>query len=231
MQYAALIRPPIDRVYSSLRRASIPRVREVVEASGLRPGFLVDFHFGLLARPMPAAGFAAVTTYRGGDMGEELANGVATVDGDGTWTLTEAGSLLALDIERAIGEGTAEHWARIPAADVAELTHLLGVLIDAGAATGGPAFAALAPPFEPGDASAALKASVRLGALRHHRADAHRAAWQGAGLSLEQLRALDPGGEPRRAIEDETNRLDAPIYRALSEAGRWRLLGIIAALP
>jgi hypothetical protein len=231
MTYAALVRPAIDRVYTSLRRACLPRVRAAVEAAGLKPGFLNDFHFGLLARPMPAAAFTAVTTYRDGDMSAELAGGIATVDGDGTWALTESGTLLAADIQRAIGEGTQEHWARIKPRDVEELCRMLGLLLEAGAATGGPAFAAMAPAYEPGDASPALRASTRLGALRHHRADAHRAAWQSAGLTLEQLRALDPDSTERIAIEDDTNRRDAPIYAALTEAERWRFLAILAALP
>jgi len=229
--YAALVRPPIDRVYSSLRRASRPRVQQVAEASGVRPGFVTDFHFGLLARPMPADGFNAVTTYRGGDMADVLADGVATVDGDGSWHLTETGMLLAQDIQRAIGEGTAEHWAAVPAADVGELNRLLAVLLETGQTTGGPAFHALAPPYEPEDATPALIASSRLGALRHHRADAHRAAWQGAGLTLDELRALAPDSDKRLAIEAETNRRDAPIYAALTEEERWKLLAILGTLP
>jgi hypothetical protein len=236
MQYAALIRPAIDRVYSSMRRAAAPMVREAVRHCGPRPGLLLDFHFGLLARPMPAAAFAAVTTYSGGDGSTERSGGLATVDGDGAWALTEAGTHMALAIQRAIGEGAQEHWGQTPIATMPgatalpELADLLGRLLDAGAASGGPAFAAMAPVYEPHDASPALQVSTRLGALRHHRADAHRAAWQGAGLTLPELLAL-PAGPQRDAIEAETNRLDSPIYDALTEAQRWKLLAILAWLP
>jgi hypothetical protein len=229
--YAAHVRPALDRVYPSLRRAAGPRVREVLEAAQMRPGFISDFYYGLLARPMPAASFAAVTTYSHPDMSQELAAGVATVDGDGTWALTESGMLLAGDIQRAIGEGTQEHWARIPAGDVEELSRLLGVLLEAGAATGGAAFAALVPVYEPHDASPALCASTRLGALRHHRADAHRAAWQSAGLTLEELREIEPDSARRLAVEADTNRRDAPIYTSLTEDERWSFLAILAKLP
>jgi hypothetical protein len=236
VHYAALIRPAVDRVYAGMRKAAAPRVRQAVTHQGPRPGLLLDFHFGLLARPMPAAAFAALTTYSGADGGAELTAGLATVDGAGTWALTEAGTLMALDIQRAIGEGAHEHWsqtiiATMPgAAALPELAGLLGRLLDAGAASGGPAFAAMAPVYEPADASPALQVSTRLGALRHHRADAHRAAWQGAGLTLPELLAL-PAGPERDAIEEETNRRDAPVYGALTEAERWNLLAILAALP
>lgn len=231
MQYAALVRPPIDRVYSSLRLASRPRTREVVEHHQRRPGFIASFYFGLLARPMPAAALDAALTYVGVDMSEELADGVALVDGEGTWSLTEAGTVLAVDFQRAVGEGTQQHWEGIPEHDIDELCRLLGLLLDAGKATGGPAFAALAPPHEPEGALPTTIVSSRLGALRHHRADAHRAAWQGAGLTLEQLRALPPNSAERIAIEAETNRLDAPIYAALTEDERWKFLGLLAKLP
>ncbi len=227
MDYCALVRPPIDRVYSSVRMAARPRVREAI---GHRvPGLLTDFHFGLLARPMPAAAFKALTIYRDGDVREELAAGLITVDGDGTIALTETGTLLALDIQCAIGDGAQEHWSRVPLAELEELNELLGVLLKA--TTGGPAFEAMAPPYEPGDATVALRLSTRLGAFRHHRADAHRAAWQGAGVTLDQLRAMSPDRPERIAIEEETNRRDEPIYEALTEAQRWKFLAVLARLP
>jgi hypothetical protein len=66
---------------------------------------------------------------------------------------------------------------------------------------------------------------------RHHRGDAHRAAWAAAGLTLTQLRALTPQDPQRQAIEDATNRLDEPIYQALSAAERDELLAGLGALP
>ncbi len=72
MQYAALVRPALDRVYIGVRNAAREHTRRVVESTGLRPGFVLSFYFGLLARPGPAAAFAAVTTYSGADMTEEL---------------------------------------------------------------------------------------------------------------------------------------------------------------
>lgn len=88
----------------------------------------------------------------------------------------------------------------------------------------------MSPVYEPADASPALMVTSRMGALRHHRADAHRAAWAAAGPTLPELRAL-PDGPQRQAIENETNRRDTPIYEALTEAERWEFLAILAAMP
>jgi hypothetical protein len=237
MSYAALIRPVIDRVYVGLRSAGRDRVRAVYDEFTLRPGFESSFYFGLLARPLPADSFAAVTTYSGSDMTDELAQGVAEVDADGTWRLTELGRQLALAVQRALGDFAAEFWDRRPSETmpglevVPRLAELVGRLLAAGAVTGGPAFRAMAPVYEPPGATAALCLTSRLGALRHHRADAHRAAWTQAGLTLAQLRDLPPDGSLRRAIEDETNRLDEPIYGALSPAERDELLAGLGALP
>jgi hypothetical protein len=227
--YAALVRPAVDRVYIAARAAARPRVRAVVDAAGLRPGFIVSFYFGLLARPMPADSFAAATTYSGSDMTEELEDGVAVVDDAGTWSVTPAGRDLGAAIQLAIGAGAEELWAaRLDS--LPRLADLVGRLLDAGAASGGPAFAAMAPVYEPPGASPAVMVTTRLGALRHHRADAHRAAWAAAGLTLPELLAL-PAGGVRQEIEDDTDRRDAPIYAALTDDERVELLALLAALP
>ncbi|WP_117208999.1 hypothetical protein [Allorhizocola rhizosphaerae] len=228
--YAALVRPIIDRVYTSVRRAARPRTIDVVERMGLQPGFISSFYFGLLARPMPAASFAAATTYSGSDMTEELEQGIAWLDADGTWHITESGRALGLALQLAIAEGAQEFWAD-RASTLPRLAELLGRLLEAGAATGGPAFAALAPAYEPDGASPALLVTSRLGALRHHRADAHRAAWQSAGLSLPGLLALPADSPARVAIEGDTNRRDAPVYGCLTADERTEFMGLLGALP
>jgi hypothetical protein len=237
MSYAALIRPVIDRVYGGLRSAGRGRVQLVYDEYKLRPGFESSFYFGLLARPLPADSFAAVTTYSGSDMTDELAQGVAEVDADGTWRLTGLGRQLALAVQHALGDFAAEFWDRksmdtMPGlAVVPRLAELVGHLLEAGRGTGGPAFRAMVPVYEPPDATPALCLTSRLGGLRHHRGDAHRAAWKAAGLTLAQLRALPGDGPQRQAIEDETNRLDEPIYSALSSRKREELLAGLGALP
>ena len=113
---------------------------------------------------------------------------------------------------------------------VPRLAELVGRLLACGLATGGPAFHCMVPVYEPADASPALCLTTRLGALRHHRADAHRAAWTAAGLTVGEVRSL-PDGPARQAIEDETNRRDAPIYAGLSADERLELLAGLGALP
>lgn len=237
MSYAALIRPVIDRVYVGFRSAGRERIQAVYDEHKVRPGFESSFYFGLLARPMPTDSFAAVTAYSGSDMTDELAQGVAEVDTDGAWRLTGLGRQVALAVQRAYGDWAAELWDRklietMPGmAVVPRLAELVGRLLEAGQATRGPAFRAMAPVYEPPNAPAALRLTTRLGALRHHRGDAHRAAWAACGLTLAQLRAMPVDDPQRRVVEDETNRLDEPIYKALSPQERDELLAGLGALP
>ncbi|MGY0233350.1 hypothetical protein [Longispora urticae] len=234
-QYAALIRPVVDRVYSTARAAGRERGRAVIEKFGVHPGFILSFYFGLLARPMSAEGLDAALAYVGNDMTDELAAGVTVVGPDGAWHLTDLGRTLALAIQDATAEAAAELWSRTSVATmpglavVPRLAELVGTLVAAGAPTGGPAFATLAPVFEPADASPALLLMNRLGALRHHRGDAHRAAWAAAGLTVDGVRAL-ADGPVRDAVEADTNRRDAPVYAALTEGERWELLAGLGAL-
>jgi hypothetical protein len=234
--YAPLIRPVIDRVYVTLRRAGREHVRAVYQRFGLRPGLELDFYFGLLARPMPADAFAAVTAYTAADTAGDLAQGTATVDGDGAWRFTDLGRELALAVQVAVAAGAEELWSSRPIdtmpglAIVPRLSELVGRLLEAAPATGGPAVRALIPVYEPTDASPCLRLTTRLGALRHHRADAHRAAWAAAGLTASEMRNL-PDGPVRRAIEAETNHRDEPIYEVLSPEEQVELLAGLGALP
>ncbi|GIG60976.1 hypothetical protein Lfu02_53480 [Longispora fulva] len=235
-RYAALIRPVIDRVYSTARAAGRKRGRAVIERFGVHPGFVLDYYFGLLARPLSADGLAAGRVYQGPpDLYAELAAGIAVVVDDGSWRLTDLGRAVALAVQDAAAEGAAELWALTPVgtmpglAGVPRLAELVGILLAAGAATGGPAFAALSPVFEPADASPALLLLNRLGALRHHRADAHKAAWAAAGLTAAEVRELGDG-PVRAAIEADTNRRDAPVYGWLTEDERLELLAGLGAL-
>ncbi len=236
-QYAALVRPAIDRVYVGVRAAARDRCRQIVADVGVPPGLVGDVYFGLLAGPMPADAVQAVCAYHGDEMTPEREAGVLTVDEAGAWHLTEAGRQLGLRIQQAIADAAAESWERRPIATMPGLAalpvlaDLLGTLLAAGRSSGGAAFNGVTPVFEPSGASSALQVTTRLGALRHHRGDAHRAAWRGAGLTMTDLLALAPDDDVRRAVEDETNRRDAPIYAALTPSQRWRFLAVLAALP
>lgn len=236
MSYAASIRPVLDRVYLSVRVAARPALREAYAALGVRPGFESSFYFGLLARPLPAAAFAAATTYSGSDMTAEVEQGTAWRDEAGDWHLTELGREAATAVQRILGEAAEQVWSHRPIATMPglsgleRLNELTGRVLEAGRASGGPAFLGLTPVHEPEEAGAAARLMTGLGALRHHRGDAHRAAWRAAGLTVDQMQELKDGPE-RERIEAETNRLDEPVYQVLSETERWELLAGLGALP
>ncbi|MFU8871092.1 hypothetical protein [Micromonospora sp. SL4-19] len=235
MSYARRIRPVIDRVYVGARWAARARMEAFYAERGVDLGYENSFFAGALARPMPADALADALAYTSGDMSRELAQGVTKVDAEGTWHLTELGRELALFAQRATAEAAEELWSSNPSmlpglAAVPRLAELVGRVLGHGLATGGPAFRAMTPPYEPDDASPAMLLITRLGSLRHHRADAHRAAWRAAGLTAAEIRAL-PDGPERAAIESETDRRDAPAYGVLTEDERWELLAGLGALP
>lgn len=64
--------------------------------------------------------------------------------------------------------------------------------------------------------------------LRYHRADAHAAAWQAAGLTSQAMMQL-PADPVRAAIEAETNRRAGAPYATLSADERVALLAGLAA--
>ncbi|WBB72391.1 hypothetical protein O7602_22145 [Micromonospora sp. WMMD1128] len=236
MSYARLIRPAIDRVYVGARWAARPRMEAFYAERGCDLGAENSFFSGVLARPMPAEALADGLVYTSGSMEKELKQGIFVRDDEGAWHLTELGRELTLFAQRATGEAAEELWgALLPGVlpgltIVPRLADLVGRVLAHGQATGGPAFRAMSPPYEPAGASPALLLVTRLGSLRHHRADAHRAAWRAADLTADEIRAL-PDGPVRAAVEADTDRRDEPAYAVLTDAERWELLAGLAALP
>ncbi|WP_233219535.1 hypothetical protein [Micromonospora sp. RP3T] len=235
VSYARLIRPAIDRVYMGARLKARPRMAAFYAERGHELGMENTLFSGVLARPLPAEALADGLVYTGVDLSRELAQGVFVRDDEGAWHLTERGRELASFGQRATGEAAEELWGTRPEvlpglSVVPRLAELVGRVLAHAQATGGPAFRAMSPPYEPAGASPALLLVTRLGSLRHHRADAHRAAWRAAGLTAEEIRAL-PDGPDRAPIEADTDRRDEPAYAVLTEAERWELLAGLAALP
>lgn len=242
--YAALVRPAIDRVHAGVHAASRERGRDIANRYGLRAGTLVDLRFALLARPLTPAGFASVKRYASAEQREEeveaqVEQGALAEDAEGALHVTARGEKFLRALFAIHADVTEELWesaaARIspPTAarpTVSRLAELAGRLLTAGAETGGPAFAQMSPPFEPADAPAGLLLFNRLAALRYHRADAHAAAWQEAGLTAEEIVEMLTG-PARDAIEADTNRRDAAPYTALTPDERVELLAGLAALP
>lgn len=236
MMFAAVVRPVIDRLHVSVRHGARPALREAYAGLGLeRPGFETNLYYGLLARPMSAEALADALAYAGTDGSYELEHGLVRRDEDGAWHLTDLGRTAAEANFRLIGEAAERIWSYTPIetmpglACLDRLSELTGRLLEAGTASGGPVFGAMTPVFEPEGASAAARLTVRLAGLRHHRADAHRAAWRAAGLTVDQVKEL-PEGPERAAIEAETNRRDEPVYVVLDADERLELLGGLGAL-
>lgn len=71
----------------------------------------------------------------------------------------------------------------------------------------------------------------KLRALRYHRADAHAAAWQAQGLTVEGIRTLATDDPVRVRIEAATNRMAARPYRVLNRNERAVLLTTLRKLP
>lgn len=232
--YAAVVRPVVDRLHVAVRHASRPEVQRLYAPLGLVPGLEINLLYALLEHPVPEAAVAARMVYLPFDPAAEEARGLVRRV-DGCWEWTAAGLELAVGVEAAFASAAERLWSYRPSPSlpglsaVAAALPLLGRLLEAGEESGGPVFRAFTPAREPEGASEAALLVARLEALRHHRADAHRAAWGAAGLTVAQIEAMAPGPE-REAIEAETNRLDAPVYEALDAEERLLLLGSLGAL-
>ena len=234
---AALAAPQIERLTFAVIRASIDRAGPQLMTYGV-PIDALDIvgqlRTGIAARPVSAAGLAAVYRYHDQDEFrrnlDALANaGIIEQAGDGAIRATDSGrALLALMYESG-AKATAELWSG-HRETVAELNELAGRLVVAAAASGGDAYAAVAPPYEPPDARPGLLLHHRLAVLRYHRADAHAAAWQAAGHTVDTIRGLADGPE-RERIEAETNRGAGRPYATLGAAERSRLVTGLTGLP
>ncbi|RRR98332.1 hypothetical protein [Glycomyces terrestris] len=233
-EYAALVRPVVDRLHVGVRLASRPAVQELYAPLGLVPGLEMNLVYALLARPVPEAVVAERMVYLPFDAAEQEARGLVE-RAEGCWRFTPAGRGLAEAVAGALGAAAERLWSWRPNPGLAGLgaveaaLPLVARLVEAGRVSGGPVFAAFAPSWEPAGTPGPGALVARLEALRHHRADAHRAAWRGAGLTAAGIEAMAPGVE-RDAIEAETNRRDAPVYEALDARERLVLLAALGAL-
>jgi len=227
----------LERLTFAVVRMSVSRVAGTPAPGGAAGGALRMFaqlRTALAARTVTAAGIAAVYRYRDpdevrGDLDRLRAAGLIEPAGDGAIAATETGRAVLAGMYQAGAEVTGQLWGQHGDA-LTGLSDLAGRVVQAGLATGGDAYLALAPPYEPADATAGVLLHHRLSVLRYHRADAHAAAWQATGLTSEAMMQL-PAGPVRAAIEAETNRRAGVPYATLSADERVALLAGLAALP
>lgn len=239
VRFAALVAPALSRAFTS-GMAPTEEARRLVASYG-RPavGYLIDLRNPLASGRSVGAGDLAVL-YRYDDPGELAATmlgsvsaGLLDTDDHGGYRATERGHEFLTALFTAQGRALDERWGT--RADlVARLVTTTGRLLAAATETGGAAFAIQSPPYEPEDAPPALVLLNRLSTLRYHRADAHAAAWQEAGLTADQV-AAEPWGKPwsqqRHQVEAATNRRAAQPYAVLDPDERLTLLADLAALP
>ncbi|MFY1635156.1 hypothetical protein ACN27F_18095 [Solwaraspora sp. WMMB335] len=241
---AALIAPAIDRVFRAAMSAGTDAGAELRQRYGgpAAIGFLVDLRTRLAAPggTVDAAGFAAVTRYQEPAscqrmLDKQVAYGMVVRHPDGALRATERGGAFLTELYALHAAVTATIWGGEPAARLARLVDLTGRLLAEARADGQQqpspsAFGALAPPYEPEGTPAGVLLLNRLEVLRHHRADAHAAAWAAAGHTARSIVGLPPGPQ-RLAIEQETDRRAAGPYQALDPDQRVTLLADLAALP
>jgi hypothetical protein len=236
--YAGAIAPVIGAVHVNVHAAARAVGRELSGAPDPSPGFLNDLRFTLPLRPLTRAALAAVYRYGTADeresiIQEHLEQGALTEDPDGLLHATAHGLEIIHSLYGLHAAAVERIW---PDHDVPALATLArSVLTQAqqdlpttahpsghSAEAVGGAFAVVVPPYEPSDAPPGVLLFNRLAALRYHRADAHAAAWQEAGLSVADIVALKRG-PVRERIEARTNQRAARPYRILTEAERARL--------
>ena len=236
-RYASFVAPVIERLTLAVANRAIARaVGTSVSSAGPADAMRMfgQLRTALLARPVTGEGLAAVYRYRDPtdvqrDVEALRAAGLVERAGDDAVQASERGRTVLTQIYNVIATVADELWAERKGS-LAELGDLAGRLVQTGLATGGKAVATMAPPYEPHDAPAGLLLHSRLSVLRHHRQDAHAAAWQAAGLTSTTIRQL-PAGAEREAIEAETNRRDAAPYASLTPDERLAFLAGLGALP
>lgn len=235
---AGLVAPVIDRLRNGIAGRVTARGAELTGAAGV-PEEAVRI-LAMLRNRMPEGAATRddlVTVMRyvpvaqvDGGIAEALAAGVLRTAGPpGGLRFTDRGRETVEDLYRLMTDIVAGMWAAHDER-VAMLLDLTARALAAAATTAGPAFAVMYPPYEPAGTPPSMVLAERLTPLRFHRFDAHVAAWQAAGLTVEQIMAR-PTGSERKRIEEETNRRAAAPYAALDAAERLDLLGGLGALP
>lgn len=234
---AGLVAPVIDRLRNGVAGRVMVRGAELTSATGVPEEAVRTL--AMLRNRMPdgaATRDDLVTVMRylpvaKVDQGidKALDAGVLTTHSDGVLRFTDRGRAMVADLHRLMADIVAGLWAGHEER-VTALLDLTTRALDAATTTAGPAFAVMYPPYEPAGTPPSMVLAERLTPLRFHRFDAHVAAWQAAGLTVEQIRTLPPGAE-RQRIEEETNRRAAAPYAALDAAERLDLLGGLGALP
>jgi hypothetical protein len=236
-RFARLIAPVIERLTLAVVTKAMARGASATAPTAVPPGAMRMFgqlRTALLARKVPTAALAAIYRYRdAGNVRRDLeglhAAGLIDATDDGAIQATGSGRVVLTEMYKVSADMAGELWGGHEGS-LASLSSLAGRVVDAALVTGGDAYLAMAPPYEPVGAASGLLLHTRLSVLRYHRADAHAAAWQAAGLTSASISQM-AAGPVRDAIEAETNRQAGIPYTALDPDERMTFLAGLAALP
>lgn len=249
VRFAELVAPAVGRLFVAGMRAGGSEGRELVASygDGAAVGYLITLRNPLAAgRRLTPAELAEVFRYYDPDRVREtvrgsVAHGLLAEAPDGSVTAADRGREFLRDLYALHGRVLSERWGaggnqtggQLHPDRVDRLNATLARVLAAAADTGGPAWAVQAPPHEPPDTPPGVLLLNRLSTLRYHRADAHVAAWQVAGLTAADMLAQPWGtawGAQREAVEQDTNRRAAAPYQVLTPDERLTLLADLAGL-
>jgi tetratricopeptide (TPR) repeat protein len=227
---AIVVATELDRLVPGGHR----RIRDELRAGNWLPdrpphfGVLVELRGPLLAGPVPLDVVAGLFRYYEQHIDAAVDELVAA-----GWLLRSANTLTATPNTVAVLDtlmAAAERALDLAWGWPADLLARLVAAVDGAIGTSeGPVFDALAT-VDP-QSTAAVRLFERCNALRHHRADAHAAAWRAVGLtatSVAEVAATDP---IRLAVETATNRTASRAFRPLSTVERAELGALLRTLP
>lgn len=209
------------------------RIRHMLRNSRLLPerplhfGVLVELRALLLAGPVSNDVVAGLFRYEpriDDDITELADEGWLTRDDDTIAATPRCVGLLEW-LMAAASIALRAAWGR-PIAEVAMVDKLVRGAVGTSA---GPVFDALATVDPQG--GPAVRLFERCNALRHHRADAHAAAWASVGLTATSVTAVPIDDPVRRDVERATNRVASRPYRSLSTVERAELVRLLRGLP
>jgi hypothetical protein len=240
-RFAALVAPALSRVFVAGMQAGGDAGRALVRKyGGAAVGYLIDLRNPLAAgRAITPDGLAAVYRYLNPDdmdhtVRRSVEHGLLDQAPDGTITAGDRGHAFLKNLFAVHAKALSPRWQARHGATVDRLVALAGRVLIEAACTAGPAWAVQAPPHEPAGTPPGVLLLNRLSTLRYHRADAHAAAWQAAGLTAAEMAAM-PWGTPwspaRTAVEEDTNARAGVPYAVLAPDERLTMLAELAVLP
>jgi hypothetical protein len=240
-RFAELVAPAISRAFVAGMRSPGNRGRDLIASYGgpEATGYVIDLR-NPLAAGRPVTRDSLAHHYRYTDPIEVDRTLKASVEADllawstdGEIAATGRGGAFVAQLSALQADALGRRW-RGQAQPVARLNDLLGRVLAEAAATGGAAWGVQAPPHEPDGSPPELLLVNRLSTMRYHRADAHAAAWQAAGLTVAEMVAMPLGSQwtpQRSAVEHDTNVRAGVPYAVLTPPQRLAMLADLSALP